>query len=212
MFDILLPIKPYYAYLIMKDEKTVEVRKFLITDPNWSGKFKCYVSKDKASLKRIPEADRAEFEKNIGKVAFEFVNEKIIKYEDSELSFFEFAREANGVDTYPIEKASCLTLRQMHKYSKGKLLYFYHITDLKIYDKPRELGEFYGYNKELEKRFIDGDDFCCHDATNEYGEALTECPADNIKNCYRCWEEWSGWCHRITRPPQSWQYVQSLTD
>ena len=97
-------------------------------------------------------------------------------------------------------------------YADGKDIYGIHITALKLYDKPRGLSEYFVYNKELEKRFIDGNDFCCHDATNEYGEAMTECDGENIHNCYRCWEEWSGWCHRITRPPQSWQYIESLED
>ena len=84
------------------------------------------------------------------------------------------------------------------------------ISDLVIYDKPKELGEFYAYNAELHKRFEDGENYCCYDGTNDSGEALTDCPANNIKNCYRCWEEWSGWCHKVTSPPQSWRYVEAL--
>jgi len=109
-------------------------------------------------------------------------------------------------------KGSCLEQKELLSYGKGNDIYGLHITALKIFDKPRELGEFYGYNKELEQRFLDGEDYCCHDATNEYGEAMTECDGENIHNCYRCWEEWSGWCHSITRPPQSWQYVGEIEE
>lgn len=31
---------------------------------------------------------------------------------------------------------------ELHDYGKGKTLYGWHISDLKIYDKPRELSEF----------------------------------------------------------------------
>lgn len=116
MFDILLPIKPYWAYLIMKGLKPVEVRKFYIKDPNWSGKFECYVSKDNASLKRIPEADRAEFEKYIGKVAFEFVKGGVMCEE--------------ALHTERGLKASCLTHEELDNYSKGKPLYGYRDRNL----------------------------------------------------------------------------------
>ena len=40
-------------------------------------------------------------------------------------------------------KESCLTEEELITYSKGKPLYGWRITDLKIYDKPKKLNEFY---------------------------------------------------------------------
>jgi len=117
----------------MKGEKTVEVRKFLIKDPNFSGKFKCYVSKDKQSLNRIPEADRAEFEKNIGNVAFEFVKCGVMCEEALHMR--------HGL------KDSCLTHEELDNYGKDKPLYGYRVTALNVYDKPRAFGEFNKYIK-----------------------------------------------------------------
>ena len=39
-------------------------------------------------------------------------------------------------------KKTCLSYKEIEAYGKGKTLYGWHISDLKIYDKPRELGEF----------------------------------------------------------------------
>lgn len=102
--------------------------------------------------------------------------------------------------------------RQLDIYSNGRPLYANVIVNAKRYDKPKELGEFWAYNSELEKRYDEQDGYCCYDGTNEHGEPLTDCGSacDNIANCYRCWEEWSGWCHKVKRPPQSYCFVESL--
>lgn len=42
-----------------------------------------------------------------------------------------------------MSKESCLTEEELITYSKGKPLYGWRITDLKIYDKPKKLNEFY---------------------------------------------------------------------
>ena len=109
---------------------------------------------------------------------------------------------------------ACLTEEELHEYASGQYCFAWHISDLKIYDKPRELSEFWAYNEELHKRYDSDGDFCCYDGTNEHGESLTDCgdAYNNILNCYRCWNEWSVWCHRVARPPQSWCYVEELQE
>lgn len=174
-FDILLPIKPYYAYLIMKGEKTVEVRKFHITDSRWSGKMKVYVSKDKKSFRRIPEKYRTEFEKNIGKVAFKFVSESIAKYECSSEHFRCLADNSGA----------CLTYDEIMNYCNGKDLYGYNITDLKIYDEPKELGEFY--------RCSDG-----------------KCQSYNCKSKYCGIVIECGNLEQLTRPPQNYIKIKEV--
>lgn len=49
---------------------------------------------------------------------------------------------------------TCLTVKELDKYGsnrKGELFYW-HISDLKIYDKPRDLGEFKNLKGEQIKR------------------------------------------------------------
>lgn len=40
-------------------------------------------------------------------------------------------------------KESCLTEEELVTYSNGKPLYGWHISNLKVYDKPKKLSEFY---------------------------------------------------------------------
>jgi len=42
-----------------------------------------------------------------------------------------------------IADKSCLGLSQIYNYSKGKPIYLWHISDLEIFDKPKELSEFW---------------------------------------------------------------------
>ena len=126
----------------------------------------------------------------------------------------EIIEDERGENADVFSKYALLSLDEQKKYGVNKPLYGWHISDLKIYDKPRELKEFWAYNAELHKRFANEEDFCCYNGTNEYGELLNECAFFNtdIKRCYSCWEEWSGWCHRITRPPQSWVYCEPIEE
>lgn len=78
-------------------------------------------------------------------------------------------------------EGTCLTVEQLDRYGynkKGELAYL-HISAVKIYDEPKELGEFKKYNRTC--KFSD------------LGYAIPNC-----KTCRDC---------NLTRPPQPWQYV-----
>lgn len=38
---------------------------------------------------------------------------------------------------------TCLSDAKIIKYAGGKKIYYWHISDLKIYDEPKELGDFH---------------------------------------------------------------------
>lgn len=80
---------------------------------------------------------------------------------------------------------TCLTQEELKEYGKGKTLYGLHISDLKIYDKPKELSEFkVACNPKL---------------------CLSGCESVHLDNCFRCINQGN---RRLTRPPQSWCYVE----
>ena len=80
-------------------------------------------------------------------------------------------------------KQSCLIENELFEYSNGKTLHGWRIADLKIYDKPKELSHF-----TLACKFRkDVCELCCF-----YEEAFGGC------------------CRTLTRPPQSWCYVEEL--
>lgn len=80
-------------------------------------------------------------------------------------------------------KQSCMSEVELDKYAKGKSLYGWRITDLKIYDKPKELSEFRKPAKPYQTRDTNGS------LVNLNGLSDWTC---------------------LTRPPQSGCYVEEL--
>ncbi|MDE7406460.1 MAG: hypothetical protein K2M89_06280 [Clostridiales bacterium] len=149
MKSIIRSAKPYWIYLILTGKKTVEVGKEYPKAADWNKTVEMYCSKDMRSFNRIPEKDRAWMRKYLGKVACRFVCDKVDKYNYHKgLTKFggELGLPIGTYDSYLIfeddYKAMCLTYDEVKSYGGGKPLYGLHITDLKIYDKPKELGEF----------------------------------------------------------------------
>lgn len=217
MKSVLISIHPKWCAKITNGEKTIEVRK---DRPKLETPFKCYIycTKD-AKMQwwtgsRYSYADdhsHNAFDKcGNGKVIGEFVCDCVKPLYN--VCTDDWKRLTGGL--HRIEKElvnqACLTEAQLHTYAGGKNCFAWHIFNLKVYDTPRELGDFWAYNEALHKRYDAEVDFCCYDAANEYGEALTDCGDAylDIRNCYRCWNEWTGWCHRVNRPSQSWCYVE----
>lgn len=77
-----------------------------------------------------------------GKVIGEFVCNEIRNWNEKDL-FLGLDKTDDGL----LEKSSCMSLGELYGY-KGKKEYIYawHISDLVIYDKPKELSEFHSYN------------------------------------------------------------------
>lgn len=115
-----------------------------------------------------------------GKVIGEFICDKVDEY-----TFSHY--EAEYRVTHDEQKAMCLNQPELIRYGKGKTLYGWHISDLKIYDKPKELSEFWGRKNCL--------------------------AADTVEcwNCFAACREINGRHYQpLSRPPQSWQYVEEL--
>lgn len=159
----------------MDKEKQIEIcEKAIRSSKDKSGALANLLNQEIEELQRVKE-------KQIEEMA------KIMCGEDCE----ECAKESAIYQNISIEE-TCLSHEEIIKYANGKKLYYWHISDLKIYDKPRELSEFKKENKCYKK----GD-------------------LDNIG----CWErgcimQEQGLCDgrfsKITRSPQSWQFIESL--
>lgn len=196
MKSILLSIKPKYVALIASGKKTIEVRK---TAPK-GVPFKAYIyctsqkfdgeillTADKKVERRYKHCrDNGDIPLT-GKVIGEFICDKVYSIKNQG-SRFSVADEEQRV-TNEIACQSCLDYDDMVSYLGNKDGYGWHISDLKIYDKPKELSEFYrpcGYS---------GICYSC----NRFRPNGT--PNDKPND----------FCDgEITRPPQSWQYVEEL--
>lgn len=200
MKEVLISIQPKWCELIEKGQKTIEVRK---TKPKIDTPFKCYIYCTKSSnkyqtvVKSMVLNDDELFKLPNGKIKYGNSIE-LIGYDDySEDNFLngkvigEFIcdrikkfRADNGIQTYynALVKDTCLSDTEIIKYANGKPLYGWHISDLVIYDKPKELSEFKKINRE------------CWYA--DLGLSKRECSKCKDESC----------C--ISRPPQSWCYVE----
>lgn len=193
MKSILMSYQPYWYYhiFIAKDKK-IEVRKSNL-EPHRNF---AYCSKNKKSFNRIQfrnESEREQMLAVIGKVGGEFECQNISEY-DSAWSAWAYAVAPYG-SLMPMSENSAfrlmgnealMTSDDIEKYfgDEDFKAYFLHITALKIYDKPKELGEFRKPQKCVRpcERFVEN---VCR---------------SRIDCCFP---------QRITRPPQSWQYVET---
>lgn len=164
-------------------EKRIEVRK---TAPK-EVPFKCYIYETKGQYVKFTHGAHTKYGYGRGKVIGEFICDKVemvnAKCSDYGIDLFYHDCLTNG----------CLTEREIEKYfnvpedrdlraMKGNG-YVWNISDLKIYDKPRELSEF----RKPCDRFLD----CC--------------------TCRRLVRnEYMSCDNKINRPPLSWCYVEDL--
>lgn len=205
MKDVLISIKPYWVFLIIAKtmgwnidkEKTIEVRKTYPKDDDWNKIGKIYCTKDKQSFERIPEEYQPLMERYLGKVIGEFVCDCVKTYPADDFVGAEdfdgsiITEPKDGVFAYwiPEEKETCLSYDEIHAYGNGKTLYGWHISELKIYDKPKELGEFKKAGFLTEEQWL---------------SAL-------YPNTHCHYDAWAK-KFEITRPPQSWCYVEEVKE
>lgn len=191
MSAIMKSISPKECERIANGEQTVLVSK---TRPKIETPFKCYiyVTKDKLYLYRVDDDNNFELTNTLhpkvdgyvkdyneqnGKVIGEFVCDRIYEIRNLGSSFMI----GNDIAlTNRIARESCLEYPDLRTYLKDKKGYAWHISDLKIYDKPIELSEFWTVK--------------CTNKRNS-------CIGCEVKpNCIKT----------ITRPPQSWCYIEEL--
>lgn len=172
---VLISIQPKWCEIIASGRKTIEVRK---TAPKLETPFKCYIYC--TNKKHAWHCDTPINGNPHGKIIGEFVCDEI-----------QILLQCNS--GLVAEKA-CISRREFFSYlgipyethgGYWAKAYGWHITDLKIYDKPKELGEFKkeGYMTEEQWLYALYPNTHCH---------------------------YAAWAKRfnLTRPPQSWCYVE----
>ena len=142
----MLSIRPKWCEKIANGEKTIEVRK---TKPKLETPVKCYIY---CTLPKYPHEDfiatdypRPQFYGG-GKVIGEFTCDRI----------YELAPLNHAPDD--VEKQACLTRGEIVNYLKGTG-YGWHISDLRIYDTPRDLQEFASGSSRFELNLKTADGF-----------------------------------------------------
>lgn len=150
MKAILISINPKWVEKILNGEKTIEIRKTL---PKCDLPIDVYVYCGKAKTTFEKTLVRYRDEKVVAKFTLNKVN-----------AFFSY-------DETFLED-SCLTSDELEDYADNKnILYAWHIDNLVIFDKPKELKEFYVYSHSVVGVGLDG-----KDKTFEILKSLTKAP------------------------------------
>ena len=145
MKSILLSIKPKYAELIASGKKTIEVRKSAPKEVP----FKAYIYCSKAKSRWLLSDYEGAYKNSKGEIVCaqqhiigEFICDRVIEWKYLPDDVFPSWLRMYYISVDDGEK-TCLSYREIEEYGKGKTLYGWHISDLKIYDKPKQLNEFY---------------------------------------------------------------------
>lgn len=186
---VLISIRPKWCELIASGKKTVEIRK---NAPNLPTPFKCYIycTKARSAAEVLTPCNNLSDVRN-GKVLGEF-------FCDAIWMLAPVCRAPYDID---VESQSKLTTEEIVDYLRGKG-YGWHISNLVIYDDPKELREFYRW-------WDDGDDI----RPCQNGKKCDFEYFDYAENCVACCVDFDGTdCPflKVNRPPQSWMYVEPL--
>lgn len=172
MKSVMISIRPEWVEKILSGAKTVEVRK---TVPKIATPFKCYIYCTQPKPGKSHQYDAFGLNgKPVecgGTVVAEFICDKVECFDVPYPAF------QNKMDKSILEQ-SCLTYYQLHRYAYHDKLYAWHISDLKVYDEPKELTDFAQ----------------CHKCELSAGCKQHEYSCDGY--------------YRLKRPPQSWCYVE----
>lgn len=143
MKAVMVSIQPKWVEKIVSGEKTIEVRK---TAPKLETPFKCYIYETKAQYITYQKGALTKYGYGSGKVIGEFICDKITINHIEDLLVKE--------DCERVLQRTCLNRDEIAAYlhyQKGEnffnnykkwLFYGLHISNLKIYDTPKELSEF----------------------------------------------------------------------
>lgn len=203
MKSVLMSIRPEWCNLIIRGKKTLEVRR---TRPKLETPFRVYVYCTKATQhlitifkdgeeiedgeihhgkpvfikcdKYLPEGIRNKTQTVIGEFICDGIERALIPYPAHRDEFNErFAKD------------SCVSYDELHRYASPNALYvdlfFWHISNFKLYDEPVKLKDFWAIQP------------CTH-----RGDCCTCRRWDAEKLICR------GEVFGIERPPQSWCYVE----
>lgn len=190
MKSVLISIRPKWCELIASGKKTIEVRK---SRPKIATPFKCYIYCTNLAV-------NAGSRKGIG----EFVCDNVDVLFDTNGN-----PENYMTDILPsILQQTALSYDDFARYVGSRAdktsIFGWHISDLKIYNTPKELSEF----EVADKRAIRQ---CKYREQTYY--AFTD--SGYIKNGFYCKQK-DDWCFSgckrkaLKRPPQSWMYVEEL--
>ena len=183
MKSIITSVSPYLCGKIASGDCKILVKKSTPKEVPFRVYIYCTKTKNKWSLCDYEGA----YQNSEGEIVYaqqhvigEFICDRI--------ELFKYYYDC-GVDIeYDTLLKTSIDRQDINVYSRFKNLYGWHISDLKIYDKPKELSEF------IKRCNCKGHCFMCE------REIVKQYKSKQMCVCYE----------KATRPPQSWMYVEEI--
>ena len=174
----MMSIRPKHVQNILNGIKTLEIRKKFPKD--YVGWVYIYCTKDKKYANLI---NRGGFLTGMVVARFWCGNVEELMFLEGLYSPLDRGYCTDTLDNAQVEMKSCVPQENIidYLYSKGKG-YAIHITNLEIFDKPKEISEFRQW-RDCGK--------CWH-------EEDCDC---NLETCFMTGD-------KLTRAPQSWQFIE----
>lgn len=182
MKSVLISIRPKWCEKIASGDCNILVKKSAPKEVP----FKCYIYMTQGTYKDLGLYSESIYQNRM-KVIGEFICDKVSTYPRN----YEFGY---GISENEFNETA-LTAEQFVGYGNGGMLYGWHISDLKIYDKPKELSEF---RKPLDRVWGSYCNDYCDRGCISFGSTDYSC------NDYWNWEK------GLTRPPQSYMFVEEV--
>lgn len=210
MKEVLISIRPKWCELIANGKKTVEVRK---TRPKCETPFKCYIyctlppKEELFNLWGFREYANELIRLQDGRIVYDYGMRVCCDIENRPYSQDNFLCKkvigefvCDNILSFDLiapskeffESQACLSYKEMLNYAQGKRLYGWHISDLIIYDKPKDIGEFY------KGGMLSYDDWLYGLYNGNRGARSSY---ESYKNAFK-----------LSRPPQSWCYCKEVEE
>lgn len=194
MKAVMKSVTPQICGKVASGDCTMLVSK---TAPKCETPFKAYIYMTKQKPYKMTFAGGGKMLVHNGNVIGEFICDKVIKTCGWRLrgDTQQCAKRTTAEESFP--ELACLTIDEIVKYaeSENREVCGLHISDLKIYDKPKELREF---RKPLDSVWGSYCNDYCDRGCISFGSTDYSC------NDYWNWEK------GLTRAPSNWQYVEEL--
>lgn len=150
-------------------------------------------------------ADGEDYQCVNGKVIGEFICDEIIEwqYDKGHQYYVDYPDDCTSYFPYLKchSEATGLKCSEIEKLGKGKPLYGLHISDLKIYDTPKTLVEFYKYGAESFEELSGTEDLC------SYCSRTVFCKG---RWCAEAYQNYLDVDFALTHAPSNWCYVEEL--
>ena len=206
MKAVMISIQPQWVKKILRGEKTIEIRK---TAPKLQPPFKCYIyctqrnGRERYLLTYAQycgydmETYQRDFIAN-GKVVAEFVCDRIFPIR-------VFGNGAIQDWNFNELKKSCVPYDRVAMYiGANRIGYGLHISNLEVYDTPKDLMDFERYSDEDIRPCQQNSYYLCQYEYYDYSEDCTACGIDfDGEACPYI---------KMKKPPQSWCYVEEISN